>query len=116
MFHDVTQSVMDAVDACRAIQEFSKGQTLENYQTDRLRRLAIERLFEILGEALNRVDAADPSFRDQLPEMGNIIGMRNRIAHGYDNVQDEVIWLAVEKRIPDLTVKLATWLDEASKS
>ena len=112
MFHDAVQSVMDALEACRAIREFAAGLTLEDYRINRLQRSAIERQFEILGEALNRVDEADPSFREYLPEMGNIIGMRNRIAHGYDRVQNEIIWLAVEKRVPALAVKLATWLEE----
>ena len=110
MYHDIIQSVMDAVDACRALQEFTTGQTLESYRADRLRRLAVERLFEILGEAMNRVDEADPLFREYLPEMGKIIGTRNRIAHGYDRVEDMVIWDAVVTNIPDLMDKLTAWL------
>ena len=112
MYHDIVQSVMDAVDACRAIQEYSTGMTLAVYREKRQLRSSIEREFEILGEALNRIDDADPSFREYLPEMGNIIGMRNRIAHGYDRIQDEIIWLAVETRVPNLIIKLTAWLDE----
>ena len=82
MQYDLRKSVWDAMDACQQIRGFTTGQTLETFQTDLLLRLAIERLFEIIGEALKRVDDADASFADYLPEMGMIIGMRNRIAHG----------------------------------
>jgi len=112
MLHDIKKSVWDAVEACQKIQAFTRGHTLETYQADCLYRSAVERQFEILGEALNRVDEADPSFRDYLPDMGKIIGMRNRIAHGYDYVQDEVVWLAATKRVSGLMTKLETWLDE----
>ena len=112
MYHDKIQSVMDAVDACQELQTFTAGQTLESYKTDRLRRLAIERLFEILGEALNRVEDTDPSFRDHLPEMGKVIGMRNRLAHGYDRVNHSLVWDTVQDFVPDLQSKLTAWLEK----
>ena len=113
MPHDVKKSVWDAMKACRAIQEFSTGQTLETYQSDLMLRSAVERQFEILGEAFNRIDDVDPSFRDRFSEMGDSIGMRNRISHGYDRVSDEFVLIAAQKHIPRLMTKLETWLDEA---
>ena len=110
MFHDVVKSVMDVVGACQGIQEFTQGHTLESYQADYMRRCAVERLFLIVGEAFCRIDDADPLFRQKIPEMGDIIGMRNRVVHGYDYVDDEIVWTAVEKRIPDLLEKLTEWL------
>ena len=112
MHYDVKKSVWDAADACKMIQEFAEGYTLETYLSDCRTRSAIERQFEILGEALNRVDDADPTFRDYLPEMGKIIGTRNRLAHGYDRIEDEIIWTAVEKYVPELQNKLTAWLEK----
>jgi uncharacterized protein with HEPN domain len=112
MYYDIIQSVMDAAGACRMIQEFTAGYTLETYQRDLRTRSAVERQFEILGEALNRAEDADPAFRDSLPEMGNIIGMRNRLAHGYDRVSDAVIWDAAKTDVPDLQSKLTVWLEK----
>jgi len=112
MYHDIIQSVMDAVDACRMLQEFTANHTLETYQIDPLRRSAVGYQFATLGEALNRVDDADPSFRDHLPEMGKVIGMRNRMIHGYDRVDDSVVWDTVKNFVPDLQNKLATWLEK----
>ena len=101
------------MDACRAIQEFTSGQTLEIYLADYMRRCAVERQFEILGEAFNRIDDVDPSFRNRFFEMGDAIGMRNRISHGYDSVNDEVVWFTAIKSVPKLMTKLETWLNEA---
>jgi len=112
MPHDLKKSVWDAMDACQKIQEFTAEQTLESYLADDLRRLAVERLFEILGEAFNRIDDVDPSFRSCFSEMGDAIGMRNRISHGYDCVNDEVVWFTAINSVPRLMTKLETWLDE----
>jgi uncharacterized protein with HEPN domain len=112
MYHDVKKSVWDAIEACQAIQEFTAGHTLKNYRADIKLRYAIERSFEILGEAFNRVDDADPSFRNILPELGDIIGMRNRISHGYDRVEDKIIWDAAVTKVPPLMGKLTAWLEQ----
>ena len=112
MPYDVKQSVMDAVEACQKIQEYTAGHTLESYRQNSLRVDAVERRFEILGEAFNRIITADPSFRDHFPEVGKIIGARNRIAHGYDTVDDEVVWTAAQDNVPALMDKLAAWLKE----
>ena len=111
MIYDVKKSVWDALEACRAIQEFTTGETLATYQADIKLRYAVERSFEIMGEAFNRIDAADPKFRDVLPEMGKIIGMKNRINHGYDRVDDTIVWVTLTTDVPILTAKLAAWLE-----
>jgi len=112
MLYDVKQSVMDALDASRTILEYTTGHTLETYRQNSRDIAAVERKFEILGEAFKRIDAADPSFRAHFSEMGKIIGMRNRLIHGYDVVSDETVWATVQEKIPALMEKLAEWLDE----
>ena len=111
MKHDLRKIVWDAKEACWSIQMFTAGLTLEIYQTSHLIRSAVERQFEILGEALNRIDDVAPSFRDHFPEMGDAIGMRNRLAHGYDHVDDKVVWLAVKESVTPLHDKLTAWLN-----
>ena len=112
MLHDIRKSVWDAMTACRTIQEFTAGQTLETYLADSMRRSAVERQFEILGEAFNRIDDVDPSFRGLFSEMGDAIGMRNRISHGYDRVDDEVVWITAGKPISCLADRLTAWLND----
>ena len=104
--------MLDALVACKKIQTYTEGQTLEMYQADEMRRLAIERLLTILSEAFSRINDVDPSFRDHFPDLGKIIGARNRIIHGYDSVSDVIIWNALKDKIPNLTANLAAWLEE----
>ena len=59
MPYNVRQSVMDALDACQKIQEYTQGHTLETYCQNSQRVDAVERRFEILGEAFNRIDDAE---------------------------------------------------------
>ena len=112
MAHDVKKSVWDAVEACRAILEFTAGLTLEAHRSDLRNRLAIERAFEILGEALKRVRDADPSFCERFPEMRAVIGMRDRIAHGYDVVDDNIVLRAASQDLPPLMTTLKAWLEK----
>ena len=100
----------DAIEACKAIQEFSSGLSLEDYLASLRDRSAIERQFEILGEAFKRIEEVDPSFRDRFAELGDAIGMRNRLAHGYDRVDDTTVWDTAKEFVPLLQAKLSAWL------
>ena len=108
MHHELSESLLDALNACQSIREFTQGQTFEQYLENKLLRSGVERQFEIMGEAFNRIDLLDSNFRDRLPEMGAVIGMRNRIIHGYDAVDDSIIWDAVQRHVPRLTA----WLEK----
>jgi len=77
-----------------------------------MRRAAVERKFEILGEALNRAEENAPELTERVPEIRRIIGMRNRIIHGYDAVDDEIVWDAVQCKIPSLLDQLSALLGE----
>ena len=107
MQREISQSLLDALNACQAIREFTQGQTFDQYRENKLLRSGVERQFEIMGEAFNRIDVINATFRERLPEMGAVIGMRNRIIHGYDSVDDSIIWDAVQRHVPRLTV----WLE-----
>ena len=82
---------------------------------DEMRQAALERKFEILGEALNRAEQSDPELADRLPELRRIIGMRNRIIHGYDAVDEEILWDAVQFKIPLLSAQVSVLLRQAGE-
>jgi uncharacterized protein with HEPN domain len=107
---ETTKRLVDALEACRAIQQFTAGSNFAAYAADSMRRAAVERKFEILGEALNRAEESAPELAERLPEIRRIIGMRNRIIHGYDGVDDEIVWDTVEHKIPPLLEQLTTLL------
>ncbi len=81
--------------------EFTSGMTFEDFQQDRQCRYAVIRAIEIVGEAAARV--SEP-FREQHPEAPRrqIIGMRNRLIHGYDDIALSIVWEVIEKRLPEL--------------
>ena len=102
MQHEPKKYLYDARCACDAIAQFTNGKTRDQYMADPLLRSAVERQFEILGEAFSRLSALAPAYREQCPDMGKIIGMRNRIIHGYDTVDNEIVWDAVTNHVSRL--------------
>ncbi len=97
-----TKCLHDIQAASRAIVSFTTGKGFEEYSKDDLIRSAVERKFEIIGEALRRIRNEDHGIFLQL-EMGHeIVGMRNRLIHGYDAVDEEIVWETIELNLPSL--------------
>lgn len=107
--------LLDALDACRAIQSFVADRTFGEYEKNQLVRSAVERQFEIIGEALNQAEIENPELSTLIPDVRRIVGMRNRIIHGYDSVDDELLWQTIQKHVPPLAQRLAELL-ESDKS
>ena len=82
----------------------------EVYTKDIKTKRAVERDIEIIGEAINRVLRKDNSF--VLENAQKIIGTRNRIAHGYDKISDDLIWSIVINHLPKLKFEISSLLDE----
>lgn len=102
-------------DIKRAIEEVESF--FENYpmrydlfEKDYLRRSAVERKAEIMGEAINRILKIQPNF--PLPNARAIIDTRNRIIHGYDSVKPEFLWGLVVRHIPELKNDVNRLIDE----
>ncbi len=91
----------DILDAARTVEQLSSGLDFSQYSNDRRTQLAIERSFEIIGEAAGRVSA---SFRESHPEIPwrQIIGQRNVLIHEYGEIKQERIWKVVRENIPQL--------------
>ncbi len=102
----------DALIACRRIEEFTDGVSFGAYDTDELLQSAVERQFEIIGEALGAAAKSDPKLTDRIEEIPRIIALRNRVIHGYDTVDNEIIWDIVTVRVPGLVEKLHAALGE----
>lgn len=73
-----------------------------DYKKNSMRKRAIERHLEIIGEALNRILKREPSFEDRVKNAKSIIGLRNQIIHAYDNISDENIWSILINHLPKL--------------
>jgi uncharacterized protein with HEPN domain len=79
------------LDTVQRIRAMVRGRSRDAFESDEVRQLAILHLIQVLGEAASRVSA---EFRDAHPELpwGQMVGMRNRIVHGYDHVDPAIVW------------------------
>jgi len=68
------------------------GKTLADYKADEDLRLAVERLFTILGEAAMRLERSEPQLALQIPNLRGPIAFRNFLIHVYDSIEDEKVW------------------------
>ena len=94
------------------IQRFVAGLTLEEYSSDDKTRLAVERSFEIIGEALNRSSKIAPEPIDAIRNHRQIISFRNILAHCYDSVEDRIVWGIIERSLPELLEDLGALLKD----
>jgi len=83
---DIRKYLFDINEACESLIQFTAGKTFSDYSTDPMLRSAVERQFEIIGEALAQVLRLDPSLRSRISDTGRIIAFRNRLIHGYSSV------------------------------
>ena len=103
MPHSARKLLLDLEISCQEILEFSKGKSFADFSNDRLLQLATEREFEIIGEALVRLERIEEeNLRRRIPEYRKIIGFRNILAHGYDIVDEASLWDFVVNRVPEL--------------
>lgn len=92
----------DIRDAAAFIREVAKGKNLADYHADRVLRQAIERNFEIIGEAMRRLALHDAETAARIGDHRQIIAFRNVLIHGYDLVDHALVWSTIESQIPIL--------------
>jgi uncharacterized protein with HEPN domain len=90
--------------------ELSRGKSRADLDSDRLLNLALTRLLEIIGEAANRIPDEVQSQFPQLPWL-QMIGLRNRLIHGYDNVDFDILWAIITQDLPGLIAQLESILE-----
>ncbi len=108
---EVRKRIQDALSACALIQEFTAGVNFEGFSKSALVKSAVERQFEIIGEALNKASALDASLAYRVPEIPRIVELRNRLIHGYDAVDDQLVWDVVRAKIKPLQTELETLIE-----
>lgn|ERR1700722_4995909 len=91
----------DILNAGRSIQRHLAGVALEQFLADELRCLAVERLFEIIGEAARRISEEFKNEHQEIP-WADLIALRHVVAHEYDNLDYDEIWAIATKDVPTL--------------
>jgi uncharacterized protein with HEPN domain len=102
----------DIGDAARFILEETAGATFETYVSDRRLRQAVERNFEVIGEAARRLSNHDPGTANRLSNLPKMVAFRNVLAHGYDEVNDARVWEIIQDFLPALNAEVEQLLNE----
>jgi uncharacterized protein with HEPN domain len=109
---ELRKYLFDIAQACDLITQFTYGKTFADYSTDALLRSAVERQFEVIGEALNQARRLYPDLSNRVSDCRRIIAFRNRLIHGYAFVSDELVWGVLETNLPTLRREVQSLLDE----
>ena len=112
MPRDARAYLWDARRAAEQVGTFVADRTRDDYAADVMLRSAVERQFEILGEALNKLRHADPDLAASIADLPRIVAFRNLLIHGYASIDDELVWDAATNRVGPLIANLTHLLDE----
>jgi len=105
MDNHINAYLFDILNSINEINEYTApNRTFENYCNNKILQRAIERNLEIIGEAMNRIVKIDNSVPIQ--NVKEIIDTRNKISHGYDQVDPIIIWGIVIKHLPVLKLEV----------
>lgn len=99
---DVRKYLYDIQQACKLISQFTENKTLDDYRGDSLVRSAVERQFSIIGESLQQMLKKFPDMADKITDYRSIINFRNILVHGYDRIEDDVVWGLIQSHLPIL--------------
>ena len=108
--HDPEIALRQILSHAREAVAILNGKTRPILDSNRILNLALTRLLEIIGEAAKRVsDSVQEKYPD-LPWL-QMIGLRNRLIHGYDNVDFDILWIIVTQDLPILITQLESILE-----
>lgn len=111
MNDETRKNLFDILQAAEEIETFTHGIDYQTYKDSPVIQRAVERDFEIIGEALNRIKKIDESILEAVSEHHRIIGFRNILMHGYDTVDDLIVWNAVANHLSVLVEEIRKLLD-----
>jgi uncharacterized protein with HEPN domain len=99
----------DILQAAKAIRRFVTGVSLEDFKLNEEKYEAVNRKFEIIGEAAHRLSPAASKAFPEIP-WKLLTAMRNILIHDYDDVDLDVVWDTAERDIPPLINRLESYL------
>ena len=102
MLPERSKLLLDIRQALDDIGDFTRGLDLEAYSRDGKCRAAVERKFEVIGEACTRLRDRFPEVFEKGPDARQMISFRNRLIHGYDSVDDAIVWDVIMRKLPAL--------------
>ena len=82
----------DVAEAARAVNTFTAGMDAQSYAESALVNAAVERKFEIIGEALNQLSKCAPAMAARVPDLSKIVAFRNQLIHSYSGIDSALVW------------------------
>ena len=107
---DPKSLLWDAHEAAEVITAVTAGKSFAAFDRDIVLRSAVERQFEIIGEALAQLARIDAAMAQKVPDLRQIIAFRNVLIHGYATVDRARVWRVIEDNLPPLRAALAALL------
>jgi len=106
---EIKKYLFDIQESIDSIEKFlGDKRDFKVYVADKMLRRAVEREFEIIGEAMSRIEKLDSTLN--ISSKSQIISMRNRVIHGYDKIDNEIIWGTIVRHLPTLKIEIGRLL------
>ena len=112
MQRDPQAFLWDVRDSATAIQGFIVGMDVAAYAANEMAQAAVERKFEVIGEALSQLAKLDSALAARIPELPQIVAFRNQLIHGYATVKVSTVWNVVQNSLPSLLACVISLLQE----
>lgn len=110
MDNEIKKYLFDIQESISSIQKYiGNKRDFKTYLAEKMLRRAVEREFEIIGEALSRIEKLDSTI--EISGKRQIIGMRNRVIHGYDKIDNEIVWGIIVRHLPILKIEIDNLLE-----
>ena len=113
MQRDPRAFLWDVREAAQAIQSFTATLDAKGYVSNELVQAAVERKFEVIGEALNQLAKLDTAMAARIPDVPQIVAFRNQLIHGYATVNPDTVWNIAQNSLPGLLTAVQRLLDES---
>lgn len=107
---EAAKYLFDVQSAAGTLAGFVDGRDWQDYQRDAMLRAAVERQFEIIGEALAQLGRQDPELLARIEDHRRIIAFRNILIHGYADVDDALVWDIVQTHLAPLRARVEALL------
>jgi uncharacterized protein with HEPN domain len=104
--------LFDIKQAAGLLTDFTRGKSFADFQGDPMLRSAVERQFEIIGEALTKLAKVDQETATLVSEHRRIIAFRNILIHGYAQIDDRLVWGVLDSKLPTLSQEVKELLEE----
>ena len=110
MRREARRHLYDIQRAAALLGEFTNGKTFADYENDAMLRSAVERQFEIIGEAMANLVRVDEPTASRVSHYQRIIAFRNILIHGYADVDNRLVWDVLQTNLPTLVSEVEEML------